>query len=86
MNNNTLIGDGEVRIMSDAFEDTIIKKRLHREGYRLYLWNQWVALWKGAQYVCRNSDGTLYYGSKEDLIGTREDFEEYLDELRNSIS
>ena len=81
MEKNELIGDGEVRILIDIFENSVNKKRLHRQGYRLYLWNQWVAFWRPYKYVCRNSDGTLEYGDDSHLIGTREEFEEYLDNI-----
>lgn len=57
------ISDGEVRIMSDGFFMSVNKKRLQKDGYRLYLWNEWKSLWK----------------HRKEYIGTREDFEKMLE-------
>ena len=73
----TLIGEGDARIIQDSFENDINKKKLHREGYRLYLWNEWKALWKQFQIVSGDE-----YEDMNQFIGTREEFEEYLNSIQ----
>lgn len=77
----TLIGEGGARIIQDAFEMSINRRKLHKEGYRLYLWNEWRSMWRMFQVV----DGDEY----EDMngyVGTREEFETYvLDYHQHSI-
>lgn len=76
-----MIGDGETRILFDAFEDNVNKKWLNDDGYRRKLYRKWVNWWKPYTYVCRNNDGTLEYDDCEKIFGTWEEFEKYLDEL-----